>query len=114
MITPEEVRNIALSFPEAVEVKHWDKPSFRVRNKIFAVIQPDRISLVIKTAPDDRAVYTMMDPDIYQMPAAFSNLNYMVVRMDRVEPAELHGLLIKAWRSVSPKRLITAFNPDSR
>jgi hypothetical protein len=49
MVTTDEVRSLALSLPEAVEHDHWGKPSFRVQNKIFVVLQPDGVSLVIKT-----------------------------------------------------------------
>lgn len=37
MVTADEVRSLALSLPGAEEHEHWGKPSFRVRNKIFAV-----------------------------------------------------------------------------
>lgn len=33
----ERVRRICLSFPEAHEVEAWGEPTFRVRNKLFAM-----------------------------------------------------------------------------
>ncbi|KRF20055.1 hypothetical protein ASG93_31665 [Paenibacillus sp. Soil787] len=43
MVTADEIRSIALSLPETEEHDHWEKPSFRVRSKIYAVIQPDGV-----------------------------------------------------------------------
>jgi len=92
--------------PEVEERDHWGKPSFRVRNKIFATIQEDGTSLILKTTQEDRMVYTEMDPTIFSVPSKYSNLNYMVVRMDLIDQLELRGLLIKGWSLVAPKSLV--------
>jgi hypothetical protein len=112
MVTAEQARTISLSLPEAEEHDHWGKPSFRVRNKIFAVIQEDGVSLVVKTTRDDRTAYTTMDPDVYSVPTSFSNLNYMIVRLDLISSAEFRDVLVQAWRCVSPKRLIAAYDAE--
>ncbi|MCU6711544.1 MmcQ/YjbR family DNA-binding protein [Paenibacillus sp. J5C_2022] len=113
MVTTDDVRNLALSLPETEQMEHWGKPSFRVRNKIFAVIQPDGKSLVIKTTQDDRLAYTMMDPDVYRVPDSFNNLAFMVIRLDRVAFEECHNLIIQAWRLVTPKKVVKAYNEVS-
>ena len=38
MVNESIVRELALSFPEVTESAHFEKPSFRVRNKIFATL----------------------------------------------------------------------------
>ncbi|MCQ6557180.1 MmcQ/YjbR family DNA-binding protein [Paenibacillus mendelii] len=106
MMTAEEVRAFALSLPEAQEQEHWGKPSFRVGKKIFAVIQEDGLTLTVKTTAEDRMAYTTMDPLTFSIPASFSNLNYMVVQMNRIDPNELRDLLMLGWRLVAPKRLV--------
>jgi len=100
---------MALALPETEEAEHWEKPSFRVRNKIFAVIQPDGVSLVVKTTKDDRYAYTTMAPDIYRLPDSFTNLAFMVVCMERIDPVECRDLLLQAWSLVSPKKVVKAY-----
>ncbi|MDQ1909951.1 MmcQ/YjbR family DNA-binding protein [Paenibacillus sp. GD4] len=109
MATVHEVRALALSLPETEEQEHGGKPSFRVRDKIYAVIQPDQVSLVIKTTEEDRQAYTTLDPEVFQVPGSFSRLAYMMVRIDRIEMDELRQLLVKAWKLVAPKRLVKAY-----
>ncbi len=109
MMSVEEVRTLALSFPEAEELEHWGKPSFRIRNKIFAVIQEDGVSLVVKTTVEDREIYTKMEPEVYSIPKSFSNLNYMIVKMNLVNAEELRGLITKAWSSIAPKKLVKEY-----
>jgi len=38
MINEVTCRELALSFPEATEAAHFEKPSFRVAKKIFATL----------------------------------------------------------------------------
>lgn len=112
MVTSDEASRIAMSLPGAERREHWGKPSFRVRDKIFAVIRPDGVSLILKTTKDDRLAYTSMEPDIFGMPDGFANLAYMTVRLDRVDPSECRELIVRAWRLVSPKRAVAAYDRD--
>jgi len=40
-VSPAEARSLALSLPEAVELDHHGRPSFRVGGKIFATLWND-------------------------------------------------------------------------
>ena len=49
MISTEEARAIALSLPEAVELDHHGRPSFRVRGKIFATLwTPEQMNVMLE------------------------------------------------------------------
>jgi hypothetical protein len=110
MMSVEDVRLLALSMPESEEMEHLGKPSFRIRNKIYAVVQEDNVSLVVKASGEDRMIYTSMDPQVYSIPKSFSNLNYMIVNLNLVHPEELRGLIVKAWSSIAPKKLVKEYN----
>jgi hypothetical protein len=110
MISIDKVRKYALSLPESEEVEHWGKPSFRINNKIIAIIQEDGITLTVKTTGEDRLIFTTMDSKTYRIPDSFSNLNYMHVNLNTVDPEELKGLILKAWRSLAPKRLVKQYS----
>lgn len=105
MVTINEVRTIALSLPETEEKLHQGKVSFRVRNKIFAVIQPDGVTVTIKTTMEERTAYTSMAPDTFKLPESFAHLAYMNIRLDRVEPDEFRDLLMQAWKYTAPKTI---------
>ncbi|CAM3674065.1 MmcQ/YjbR family DNA-binding protein [Brevibacillus invocatus] len=109
MVTTDDVRGLALSLPETEEHEHWGKCSFRVRNKIFAVIQPDGVSVAMKTTHDNRDAYTSMAPEVFHVPDSFAKLSYMMVRIDRIDQKECSDLLIQAWKLVSPKKLVKAY-----
>ena len=50
----EAIRQFCLGLPEAHEVEAWERPTFRVRNKIFAMPRErdgERPSIWCKAAP---------------------------------------------------------------
>lgn len=110
VITKQEVQSFALALPEAHEMEHWGKPSYRIGSKIFAVVQEDGVTLTVKTTGEDRIIYTDMDSAAYSIPESFSNMNYMHIHMTNADPREVKGLLVKAWSSIAPKRAIKAYN----
>src|SRR5205823_4320363 len=47
-VTPDEARAVALSMPEAIELDHHARPSFRVSGKIFATLwNEDRMNVML-------------------------------------------------------------------
>lgn len=104
-VTIEEVRKLAMSLPETTEESHFDKRSFRVRGKIYAVIQEDLISLVVKTTKEERLAAVTLAPEIYSVTDGFQNLNYMKLQLDRISLDEFRPVLIHAWRLVVPKSI---------
>ncbi|SFS62712.1 MmcQ/YjbR family DNA-binding protein [Paenibacillus sp. BC26] len=109
MITEDQIRRYALSLPETDEVDHWGKPSFRVKNKIYAVIQPDGVTLLVKLTAEDREAYTTIDPEVYRVPPKYPTLNYVIIQLELVDPNELNSLIFKAWSLVAPKRVVKSF-----
>ncbi|MFC6230374.1 MmcQ/YjbR family DNA-binding protein [Paenibacillus allorhizosphaerae] len=109
MISLTEIRELALSLPGAEEVKHWGKSSFRMNNKIFAVIQVDRKTLTVKTTKEEREFSIQMAPETYSIPDSFSNLNYMHINLETAKDAEVKNCIRNAWGCVAPKKVAKAY-----
>lgn len=109
LININELQKYLLALPDSEEGDHWGKRSYRIKNKIFAIIQNDGVTLTIKTMGEDRSIYTSMDPKTFSIPEAYSNLSYMHVNLHTVNIDELKGLIYKAWKSVAPKKLVKAY-----
>lgn len=105
MMQLEEIRRITLSLPGTEEVEHWGKPSFRINNKIFTVVQDDFKTITIKTTKEERDMYTTMSPEIFKIPDSFSNLNYMHINLELAKNDEVIDLIRNAWGKVAPKKL---------
>src|SRR5205085_12645783 len=92
-LTQSVVRRLALSLPEVVESAHFDRPDFRVRNKIFATLPPDRGTVILKSLPAN------VDALVSSDSATFWNEwrgRWIGIRLDRIALPLLRELISDA------------------
>jgi hypothetical protein len=104
----DEFRAIALALPEAVEQPHFDRPSFRVRKRIFATLHPAEGRAVLKLSRLAQEALVASDPQTFAL-TPWAHQGWTSVNLERVEAAELRELIAEAWAEVAPKRLAAAF-----
>ncbi|MEV0428989.1 MmcQ/YjbR family DNA-binding protein [Micromonospora sp. NPDC050495] len=124
MATWDDVRRIALTLPETSERGSYDdRPAWRVRDKIFVwerpLHAPDRAALG-DAAPDGPILGARVpdlgakealhadDPAVYFTTPHFDGHPAVLVRLDRIDVAELTELITEAWYARAPKRLAAA------
>ena len=109
MVSFDIVRQLALSFPGVEENLSWDMPAFKVGKRIFVCLRQDGNSLVVKASDMDIAALPMFNPDTFSVPEHYVGYGVIIVQMDTVDPEELEGLIIEAWRRMAPKRLLAQY-----
>jgi hypothetical protein len=89
------LRKICLALPEAHEVEAWGEPTFRVRNKLFAMYAAPnnhhgggRPAVWCKAAPGNQALMVRGEPERYFVPpyvgrAAGSAYGWIGIRTGR-------------------------------
>lgn len=110
------VRRIALALPEAHEVEAWGEPTFRVRNKLFAMFASagnhhggGRNSVWCKAKKENQEWMVRTAPDRYFVPPYVGPSGWVGVYLDgKTDWDELTRLLSDGYRSVAPKRLLAA------
>ncbi len=104
----DRLRAICLALPEAVEKETWSDPTFRVRDKIFAMEKrgDGRISLWCKAPPGAQAMRIGADPGRFFAAPYVGPKGGIGVRLDR-EPDwdEIARLVARSYRMTAPKRL---------
>lgn len=106
MITIEEVRDLALAFPETGEYNHWGRPSFRVKKKIFATIWPAEKRVVLKLSLGDQSVFAGYNPEIfYPVGNAWGKQGWTFIELKKVRKGMFKDALNLAWREVAQKKL---------
>ena len=100
-------RAYALSLPEAVELPHFERASFRVRKRIFATLRDADGHAVLKLPLEEQAALVAMRRDVYAI-TPWGHQGWTSVDLARADPAELRELIVEAWRGVAPKRLVAA------
>jgi len=99
------VRELARKLPEVEESTGHGAPSLKVRGKLLTCPaihkSAEPHSLVVKIAIDQRSKLIAADPDVYYVTDHYLNYPTVLVRMSRIHPDALQGLLGMAWRFVS-------------
>jgi hypothetical protein len=109
-MTGDEVRRVALSFPEAVEKETWGHPTFRVRDKMFAAMDEAGTSMSVKAAREAQAALVGSEPETFFVPSYVGQHGWVGVRLERVDPEEMGELIEDAWRATAPKRVVAAYD----
>ena len=102
------VEAIGRTLPDVEVTTTWGKPALKVRGKMFVCIpshksaEPD--SLVVMMAIPDRDALVAEDPGTYYLKDHYVGYPCVLVRLARVHPDALHGLVVGAHRFMSAKR----------
>lgn len=107
------LRALCLALPEAHEAEAWGAPTFRVRNKLFAMYASadshhggGRPAAWVKAAPGNQALMVQADPVRFFVPPYMGPSGWVGVWLDGpVDWAGLDELLRDGWRRTAPKRL---------
>ncbi len=103
------LRVICLAFPEAAETGGVGNPSFKVRDKIFAMRHgmEGRPSLWCKAPPGAQDVLVRSDPARYFVPPYVGHHGWVGIWLDgTVDWDEAGELIEESYRMTAPKRLV--------
>ena len=104
----DRLRSICLALPETIETETWGDVTFRVRDKIFAMVKTGdgRISVWCKAPPGSQQVLVGADPDTFFVPRYVGSKGWVGMRLDR-EPDwdEVAVVVTRSYGLVAPKRL---------
>ena len=111
------LRKLCLALPEAHEVEAWGAPTFRVKNKLFAMYAEahnhhgaGRQAAWIKAAKENQELMVRAAPGRFFVPPYVGPSGWIGVFLDGGETdwRELADLLQDGWRLTAPKRMVAA------
>jgi hypothetical protein len=109
----ERLRQACLALPETSEKEAWGDPTFRVRDKIFAMMKfgDGRISMWCKAPPGVQEILVGAAPERFFVPPYVGHKGWIGVRLDvEVEWDEIAELAADSYRMTAPKRLVSVLD----
>ena len=115
MVSPlPRLRKLSLSLPDAHEFEAWGAPTFRVKNKLFAMYAhagnhhgDGRASVWIKSDKENQALMIRTQPDRFFKPAYVGPSGWIGVFLDdSPDWDEVFELLRDGWKMIAPKKLV--------
>ena len=114
MIGITEIRRYAMAFPEVSEAQHFKLPAFKVRDKVFVVIQKGSTHAIVSVDETQAEAAAAQDPHAYQVLRRNNGRIFVGVRVDlaRASGARVRELVEQAWRHKAPKSLSAAYEVE--
>ena len=79
---------------------------FRVGQIVYVAFSLDESVMGFAFPKEERPALVESEPDKFLMPKASDlRYNWVVVRLDAIDEAEMRELVLDAWRMVVPKRV---------
>jgi predicted DNA-binding protein (MmcQ/YjbR family) len=114
MIDTKTVRKLALAFDESEEKPHFEKQSFRVKKKIFATLDAQSQTVVLKLSPVDQSVFSDYDRTvIYPVPGSWGKRGWTKVELRNVRKDIFKDALTTAYCTVAPRKLAEKYLPQT-
>jgi len=104
MVTQDTYRKLALALPDVEEAPHFDKRSFRWRNKIFATLWMPENRAMLKLSLIDQSVFCVFDAAIiYPVPNAWGKQGATFVELSLVHEDMFTDALNCAYQNLVNK-----------
>ena len=113
MPTAECVRRIVHLFPEVEERLTWDSATFRVRDRIFALLGPEEESVTVRARPAEQYALLTSGARTFSPAPYTGRFSWVWVRLASVDPEQLHELLAEAWHQAAPKHVAARYRGPS-
>jgi predicted DNA-binding protein (MmcQ/YjbR family) len=105
------LREICLALPEATEKEAWGDPTWRVRDRIFAMQKGNneqgRPSLWLKAPEGAQSALVSGDPERLFVPPYVGHKGWVGIYLDtrKVDWSFIASLVEESYRLIAPKRL---------
>ncbi len=114
-MTPDEMREICLSFPGASESTSYGKPAFLVNKKFFTRLRREDQSVVLMDIPfDEREMLIEAEPDTFHFTAHYKDYPTVLARISTLHPGSFRAFLERRWRKIAPKAAVKAWDAEKK
>ena len=109
-MTHEEVRTMALSFPQTEEAMAYGRPAFKCFGKFLTRLRTEDASLVLYCTFDEREMFMEAEPETFHLTPHYKDYPCVLARIGVVDPGTVRGLLERRWRACAPKTFLKQYD----
>ena len=106
-MTPEEMREIVMSFPGVEEGVSYGQPAYKVNGKFFTRLRRDDGSMVLMDVSfDEREMLIEAEPDTFHFTAHYKDYPCVLARIDTLHPGSFRNFLERRFRKIAKKAAV--------
>jgi hypothetical protein len=114
-MTFDDVRKIALTWPEVEDGTSYGTPALKVRRKLLVRLREDGDSLVMPgVPPDERDMLVESQPKVFYFTDHYKDYPIVLIRLSKAGRATVEPLLRRQWRTLASKRTVREFDIGER
>jgi hypothetical protein len=114
-ISVSDVRAVATALPRTTEGLVGGRVKFYVGRIVYVSFSRDETLMGFAFPRDWRTAAVETEPEKYVMPTGGDlRYNWLLVRMDAIDPPEMRDLVVDAWSMVVPQKVIDEFRAGAR
>jgi hypothetical protein len=114
-VTFDEVRKIALAWPEVEDGSSYGTPALKVRKKMLVRLKEDGDSLVMPGVPqDEREMLVESRSSVFYFTDHYRDYPIVLIRLSKAKRAMVEPLLRRQWRQLASKAVVKAFDAESK
>jgi hypothetical protein len=110
VVSIADVRAVAMTLPRTTEGLVRGRVKFYVGRIVYVAFSLDETVMGFGFPREWRAVAVESEPEKFMMPTGGDlRYNWLLVRMEAIDAAEMRELVLDAWSIVVPQRVLDAY-----
>jgi hypothetical protein len=106
-MTFDDVRKIALTWPEVEDGTSYGTPALKVRKKMLVRLRDDGDSLVMPGVPiDERDMLVESQPKVFYFTDHYRDYPMVLIRLSKTKRSTVEPLLRRQWRALASKKAV--------
>jgi hypothetical protein len=112
-MTFDDIRKMALPWPEVEDGTSYGTPALKVRKKMLVRLREDNDSLVMPGVPlDEREMLVESLPKIFYFTDHYRDYPMVLIRLSKAKRSHVEPLLRRHWRALASKSAVKAYDAD--
>ena len=108
-MTFDDVRKLALAWPEVEDGISYRTPALKVRKKLLARLKEDGDSVVIPgVPPDERDMLLERAPKVFYFTDHYRDYPIVLARLSNAKQAMVETLLRRQWQALASKKALAS------
>ena len=110
-MTFDDVRKLALAWPEVEDGTSYGTPALKVRKKLLVRLKEDGDSLVVPgVPPDERDMLIESLSKVFYFTDHYKDYPIVLIRLSKAQCATVEPLLRRQWRALASKAAVRKFD----
>jgi hypothetical protein len=110
-VTFDDIRKVALGWPEVEDGTSYGTPALKVRKKLLVRLKEDGDSLVMPGVPfEERELLVERQPKLFYFTDHYRNYPMVLIRLSKAKRPDVEPLLRRQWRALASKAEVRQFD----